>query len=184
MKKIIALCLLMSLFSCEESKEVETITVKNKYSIQLPAFLSKSTTLHEDATLQYENIFKELYVIIIEEPKLEFAELAENIGSEPNLNGYYDILTSGLEETIEDVDFTDIKDTQINGLKAKTFAITGKVDDIEAYYKMAYVEGKTSFYQIVTWTGKSNKDDFSETMTKMLTSFKEIGTNRGKDRSK
>lgn len=183
MKKIIALCLFVSLFSCT-SDNTETITVKNKYSVELPSFLSKAKDLHNMASLQYQNAFKEFYIVIIDEPKEEFASAAKTTDEfTPDFNGYHQILRGSLEASIENGVFTDTKDTQINGLKAKTFTLTGKVDEIPIFYDIAYVEGNDRFYQIVIWTIESSKDKFREPMDKIIASFKEIGSGKSSDRS-
>jgi len=174
---------LVSLLSCTSDK-TETITVKNKYSIELPSFLSEAKGLHDMASLQYQNAFKEFYIVIIDEAKEEFATAAK-VTTEytPDFNGYYQILRGSLEASIKDGVFTDTKDTRINGLKAKTFTLTGKVDEIPVFYDIAYVEGKDRFYQIVIWTIESSKEKFKEPMDKILSSFKEIGSGKSSDRS-
>lgn len=184
MKKLLAFCLLSILLSCE-SKEVETITIKNKYSIELPEFLSKAQDLHNDASLQYQNVFKELYVVVIDEPKQEFAEIASTTEDfSPDLNGYHQILKSSFEEGVHNIDITPTKDIQINGLKAKTFSLTGELTEIPIYYNVAYIEGKDTFYQIITWTLKSSKQKYQEPMEKIIYSFKEIGSGRHHEPSK
>lgn len=184
MKKILALCLFTILLSCD-SKEVQTVTIKNKYTLQLPGFLSKATDLHEDASLQYQNALREFYVVVIDEPKQDFYNIAETTEDFPaDFEGYHQILRSGLEEAIEDIDIAPTKDTQINGLKAKTFSLTGNIETIPVFYEIAYIEGKDRFYQIVTWTLKDNKEKYSEQMRNILSSFKESGTARSNDRSK
>jgi len=184
MKKIIVLCLFAFLLSCDSNK-VETVTVKNKFSLELPSFLSKARDLHNDASLQYQNAFKEFYVVVIDEPKQEFYDVANTTTDfTPDLNGYYQILKNSLEESISDTQFTPTKDIQINGLKAKTFSFTGEIDNLPIFYDIAYIEGKETFYQVVIWTLKGSKEKFNEPMDKIISSFKEIGSGRKSDRSK
>lgn len=179
MKKILALCLFLSLASCEESKNVETITVPNKYTVELPDYLSKAHDLHDDASLQYQNALKEFYVVIIDEPKQDFFNIAKTTEDFPaDFEGYHQILKSGLEESIQKIEISESKDLQINGLKAKTFSLTGEIEAIPVYYDVAYIEGKDRFYQIVTWTLKNNKEKYETQMHAILSSFKEIGSGR------
>lgn len=176
MKKLIVFSFFALLVSCDSNK-VETVTVKNKYSLELPEFLSEARDLHDKASLQYQNAFKEFYVVVIDEPKQEFLEVAEGTTDfTPDFNGYHQILRSSLEETIKESEFTPTKDVRINGLKAKTFSLTGKVEEIPIFYDIAYIEGKDTFYQVVIWTLKSSKEKFKEPMDKILSSFKEIGS--------
>ncbi len=186
MKKIIFLCLLAFIFSCGSSDEVETVTIAHKYSIELPTFLSKGTGLQDDASLQYQNLLREFYVVVVDEPKFGLSEILMNAGYTPDLQGYFNILTADIEGTMENTEIESVKDIQINGLKAKTFSMTGTIpeNNIDVFYKMAYIEGEDSFYQIVTWTMKKNKDKYAPQMDKLIRSFKEIGNSRKADRSK
>jgi len=185
MKKIFALCIFVALTSCSESKEVETITIKNKFTVQLPEYLSETQDLHQGASLQYQNALKEFYVVIIDEPKQEYFDIAATTTDfSADFDGYHDILKTGLEGDIAEIKITPTKDLQINGLKAKTFSLTGDIEGIPVYYEVAYLDGKERFYQIVTWTLETSKDKYKEPMQKIINSFKEIGTDRSSDRSK
>lgn len=183
MKKIITLALFCIFLSCD-SKKSETVTVKDKYTIVLPAFLSKGNDLHEEASLQYQNTFKEFYIIILDEPKQEIIDVAPILEIEPTLEGYYSYLTNSMKETIKNPKFIDVKNTKINGMKAKTFSVSGNVDGLDAYYKIAYVEGKETYYQILTWTLLKNQEKNAPEMDKIISTFKEIGSRKGSDRSK
>jgi hypothetical protein len=66
---ILFLALSLTLSSCFQSKdkansqtnvsEFRTIAVADQYSLDVPASMVKTTKLNEDASLQYQNIFKE-----------------------------------------------------------------------------------------------------------------------------
>ena len=68
MKKIYFLFITLVLLSCSKEEEFKKIEVKN-YALQLPSYLSKTNDLNEDASLQYQNPFRELYIIVIDESK-------------------------------------------------------------------------------------------------------------------
>ena len=89
-----------------------------------------------------------------------------------------------MEETIEEVKFMDVKNTKINGLNAKTFSVTGKVDGIDAFYKIAYIEGKDTYYQVLIWSLLKKQEKYTPEMEKIIASFKEIGSSKSADRSK
>lgn len=183
MKKIIALLCFTALLSCESDK-LETVTIPGKYTVELPGFLSKATGLHDEAALQYQNVFKEFYIIILDEPKQQFNEMMLLSETSPGLESYASILKDGLAEVIKDEKFDDIKDTQVNGMKSKTFSVAGEIEGIDAFYKIAYVEGKENYYQIVTWTLVDKKEKYAPQMDQIIGSFRELGTSRGGDRSK
>lgn len=175
MKKTIILTILsIVLISCSQKQKYKTITVKDKYTIDLPEFLSEGKDLHHEASLQYQNLFKEFYVIIIDERKADFPN-----PEEMDLNAYTSIVKEGMESSIEESVISPIRDTLINGIKAKLFSLSGKLSGTGIYYEFAYLESNKNFYQIMTWTLLKKKHNYKEEMKRMLTSFKEIKT-RGK----
>lgn len=170
MKKLFALVFLSILFiSCNSKTEYQTIIIKNKYSVELPDFLSEVTTLNEGASLQYQNPLREFYVIVLDEPKSEFPD-QESV----NLETYKATLRDGLQSNLTNPKFSRDRDTVINGLKAKLFSLSDTSDNIAIYYQFAYIESKNNFYQILTWTLENRKDQFSKDMNKIIASFKEI----------
>lgn len=170
MKKVFALGILFAfLVSCNSDTTYQTVKIKNKYSLELPDFLSEVSTLNEEASLQYQNPLREFYVIVLDEPKSEFPD-QESI----NLENFKAILRDGLETNLTNPKFSRDRDTVINGLKAKLFSLSDSSDNIPIYYQFAYIESENHFYQILTWTLEKRKDQFSDEMNKIIASFKEI----------
>lgn len=170
MKKIIALGLLFTvLISCNSKTEYQTVTIKNKYSLELPDFLSEVTNLNAGASLQYQNPLREFYVIVLDEPKSKFPN-QESV----NLEAFKTILRNELQTNLNNPKFSSDRDTVINGLKAKLFSLSDNSNNIDIYYQFAYIESKNHFYQILTWTLENRKDQFSLDMNKIIASFKEI----------
>lgn len=184
MKKIFFLLLSFLVLSCQNN-ETQKITIQNLYEIELPKTLSKADNLHEDASLQYQNLFSEFYTIVINEPSNDFDEL---ISSDPmmaenytaDLNGYSAILKDNLMATVEDGKFSEIKKTTINGLPARLMNLSGTVDDIPVYYVFAFLKGRNQYYQIVNWTELKRKEDHAASMEKIIASFKEINRSKKK----
>lgn len=174
MKKILVLLLASFVLSCDSNDEWKKIEIKN-YVIELPTFLSESTQLNDDATLQYQNIFKEVYIIVIDESKKETHESLTNIGLEDaysiDFKGYTKLLSSSLERNIQMKNKTE-KDTLINSLQAKILKFEGKVEGFEVFYEVAYINGLEDYYQVMTWTLLKNKSDYEQLLDKMVHSFK------------
>lgn len=171
MKKLIVLGFLSLLFiSCNSKTEYQTVKVKNKYSLELPGFLSEAKTLNPEASLQYQNPLKEFYVIVLDEPKTQFP----NQGA-INLEEYKNIVLENMKMNLSEPTISPIEDTIINGLKAKLFSISDDTENIGIYYQFAYIESKGNFYQVMTWTLENKKDKFSNDMDKIIASFKEMG---------
>lgn len=177
MKKIHVLGLLIVFFiSCNSTTEYQNVKVKNKYSLDLPDYMGESLDLNSDASLQYQNTFRELYTIVLDEPKSDFPN-----SEEVNLQEFYNIVRGNLEETLKNPTFSATRDTTINGLNAKLFSLSDNTEGVDIYYQFAYLESDKHFYQILVWTLENRKDKFTQDMDRIIASFKEI---EGKNRSK
>ena len=189
MKKIIAYSVfLFTMIQCQKTEETELIRVKNQYSVAIPKSLSKVDFLHSDASLQYQNELIEFYTIVIDEPSVDFdtlvmqeADLRANYS--PDLAGYAKLLKNNIALTLKDGEFSEIENVQINGLNAKLMHASGKIDGIEVYYQLGFIQGKETYYQIVSWTELKRKEDYKKTMSAIISSFKEISKPKKKQNS-
>jgi hypothetical protein len=180
MKKTLSLLsILFVLFACKEDTSTQTITIKKQYSIEIPNFLTAANHLHEDASLQYQNIFKEFYTIIIDESSKEFNEMVANEPNltefySPDLEGYSNLIIDNMKVTIEDGTYSEFTQTKINGVDAKIISISGTVEDINVFYHLTFIKGKKQYYQIVNWTELKRKEDHLQSMENISASFKEL----------
>ncbi len=180
MKKIFALFFIFIVFaSCDKPTTYQTIKIKKQYSVDLPSFLSEAENLNDEASLQYQNLLKEFYVLVIDEPKQAFANAIERQDINADLDGYSDVILKNLRASIQNGVFSEIENIKIGGLNARTFSVTGTVEGIEIYYEFAQIEGKKQFYQILIWTEPKRLDKHQTEMKKIINSFKELN-----DRSK
>lgn len=170
MKHTILLAFLSIAFiSCNSKTDYQTVKVKHNYSLEVPDFMSDAKTLNPDASLQYQNELREFYVLVLDEPKTDFPNQVTI-----NLKEYENIVLANLKINLSKPTISPIKDTLIDGLKAKLFSVSDTTDAIEIYYQFGFVESPTHFYQIMTWTLENRKDQFSDEMDKIIASFKEI----------
>lgn len=168
---------LITLFACDKATETQTIKISGRYQIDLPAHMTKATGLNDAASLEYQNTVKGLYAIVIDEPQaaLEqsiFDNNLEGIYSN-DLNGYAKLITEGMKNNAALDSLPSLKFTKINGLDARTIDVTGKIQNIQAYWKVAFVEGKSHYYQIMVWTLADKRQQFEADMTATINSFKE-----------
>ncbi|MEL1246216.1 hypothetical protein AAEO56_18220 [Flavobacterium sp. DGU11] len=176
-KTAIATLALLLIVSCGKEK-TETIKIDGKYLIELPADLTKTTGLNDIASLQYQNAEKDLYVVIFDEGKHELHRALKESGLNvlyPNdLSGYMKLAIGNYTADLDT--FPPVNDVKIGGLNAKTMAFEGRVQKLsKVYYKMAFIEGKNRYYQIMTWTRADRKEEHEATMQKIIDSFKETG---------
>ncbi len=179
---VIAVLLLFLLISCGDKPE-GTQTVKGPtYSLEVPASMTKTTTLNTEASLQYMNGSKELYVIVIDETK---AEMQAAIDIDPayavysnDLQGYYSLLTENIKNALSIDSLPEPKDTKINGLNAKIVEVDGYMENQHIYWKFAFIEGKKQYYQIMAWTLADRKEKHEAAMQDMIASFRETSKSK------
>lgn len=166
------------LSACDTKTTYETVKTEQKYSLDLPSYLEKGTGLHDDASLQYQNLLKEFYIVVIEDDKATLYKSIEENGIEEmypkNFTGYTDLLVAGFKEN-PDVNLDgNFKDWKIGTLPAKNFDMAGTLEGIDIYYHYTLVEGKDAYYQVMQWTLADRKDTYKEEMDKIAKSFKEL----------
>ena len=179
MKKCsIFLLTILFLNSCLTGNDEQTVTVENRYSISVPSFLKEVDNLNEEASLQYQNAFREFYVIVIDEPKTEMLKaLVDNNLTDTysnDLKGYSDLLLNSLEKSITVSHKSKIINTTVNHLPARMGTISGKVDGIDIFYSFAYLQGKDRYYQIMAWTLSNKESQYREMMNRIRYSLKEL----------
>lgn len=127
--------------------------------------------IQKDASLQYQNLEKDIYAIVIDEKKVTMQNYDLNF----NLDTYYNNISSqGFSESIKDGKISIPGRQEINGNKALISDITGQLEEKEVFYKLAVIESPYEFYQILTWTRASHREEMEKDMIKMIESFKEL----------
>lgn len=174
----ILLLTILFITSCQTGEIEKTVKIENKYSISIPSFLSKVSNLNEDASLQYQHAWKEFYVIVIDESKDEMQRaLVDNnlAGSYTNdVDGYSKLLIDGFQQAVSVNTKSNIVDTTINNMPAKLLTISGQVEGIDAFYYLAFVEGKERYYQIMAWTLADKEYQYRDKMRKLIYTLKEL----------
>jgi hypothetical protein len=179
MKKItIPLLIILSLYSCQSGDEQQTVTIEKKYSVSIPAFLTKASGLNDDASLQFQHAWKEFYVIVIDESKSEIQKaLDDNNLNETYTNdikGYSELLMNGFEQVISVSHKSEIIDTTINNMPARLLTVSGRTEGIDAYYSLAFIQGKERYYQIMAWTLSNKEYEYKDKMNQIMYSLKEL----------
>jgi hypothetical protein len=167
--------------AAKPSVEYDVVEIEGLYSMKIPKFMTVTTQLQEDASLQYNNPFKEKYITVLDEKEEEIMDFMTDYGvyddSKSKLENYVDTRLSYLKESgVSIINQTDLKSEMINGRKAYSTVIDGTVPGIpeDITYFFTYVEGKEHYYMISAWTLMSRKDDYTEEVKEMSGSFKEL----------
>ncbi len=162
--------LLYTMGSCKDPKARKKVTIKSQYSIKIPSYLTKATKLHKKAPAQYQSLWNELYVTVLDEKKIDLLGSIDS-NQVANLDGYTNLMVSTIEETMQDPTQTEILKTTINGLDSRIIQISGKVDGIDILYYNSFIESDKHFIQIVTWTPLIKTDTNLEDMKDIVRSL-------------
>src|ERR1700741_3058980 len=124
LRRILALSILcFFVASCTHETVFKEVKVNNRYSIEVPDYLSPCTDLHKDASLQYQNTEKEVYAMVIDERK----KTMQHYDLDYDIDLYYNSIASQpFEETIKDGKVSPPGRETINGNKAIVAEISGK----------------------------------------------------------
>lgn len=179
MKKItFVLITLLCLNSCQIGEADQSVEVDKKYSLTIPSFLKEVDNLNEEASLQYQNLLRSFYVITIDETKNEMqkALVQGNLLDiyANDINGYSDLILSAFEHSVEISEKSEIIDTLVNNMPARLLTIEGRVENIDVFYSLGFIEGKTRYYQVLAWTVASKGNQYKDEMNRIMYSLKEL----------
>jgi len=171
-RKIIFMFLLcFAVASCNREAVFSEVKINNRYSVLIPDYLQPCADLHKEASLQYQNTEKDVYVLVIDEKKKTMVNYDLNY----NVDLYFNnIAKQGFIETIKNGKISIPGRETINDNKALIAEITGKVDQTDVFYKLAVIETPYTFYQVLVWTRAENKEKYEKDMMKIIESFKEM----------
>jgi hypothetical protein len=172
LRRFLALLIIpVVLYGCTHETVFKEVKVNNRYSISIPDYLQPCADLHKDASLQYQNVDKDIYAIVIDEKKATMQDYSLDYDIDLYFNS---IASQPFLETIKDGKVSPPGRQNIDGHKALIAEITGKIDQNDVYYRLCVIESDYEFYQILIWTRAQNKDKYLPDMTRMIESFKEL----------
>lgn len=154
-----------------------------KYSMMMPDYLTSTKELHDEASLQYMNEFKEVYVIVIDEEKDSIDIMLDELKELEVFEG-----DRSLVEQMMDLQMLNMRmSSKISAEEKEEKLKVGKFDalrkeliasvpgiDAEVGYFLTMVEGDKNVYTIMQWTLGSRKDQYRPEFEKMVASFKEL----------
>ncbi|MBQ6722949.1 MAG: hypothetical protein IJQ84_00330 [Paludibacteraceae bacterium] len=159
------------------------VVVDNRFSIDIPSFLSERHDLSEDASVQYGSRTLDIAYQVIDEPKDEFIQALKEIeehvpfDSDKTLLDKMAIISLGnYYEDLDKVEIGDYTETTINGLKAVTlYAFQQRTFFKDALYgSFAFIEGKKTMYQIIILSGGTSISKLAEKLEESIQSFREL----------
>ncbi|UBZ14191.1 hypothetical protein LDL77_00405 [Flagellimonas marinaquae] len=163
-----------------KDENFNTVGVNNEYQIEIPRFMNGTTGLNEEASLQYQSLRHEAYLLIIDEPKLGFEQVYRDLEQYDNelsvLQNYRDARIQILSRTTKIINKFNSKPFKINGLDAEFLELEAKVNGVEdeIFYFLTFVDGGEKVYMIMAWTLKNRKEEHKKTFKTIAESFELI----------
>ncbi|MBL1280694.1 MAG: hypothetical protein COA33_010495 [Fluviicola sp.] len=167
----------------EEIDDVSNTVTKEVgglYSIDIPADLTITTSLNDDASLQYNNTYAEKYVIVIDEDKQNFIDVLKSLGAYDKdkslADELADIQISSFGENMTISSQSKVIETEINGMDVRLFAFDGYAPSIDQgiSYWTGYFVGEENLYTVMIWTLESSKSVYEDEANAMLQSLTEL----------
>ncbi len=170
--------LLLVSFACSTPGTKEVI-VENRYKLYVPKSMQLTNELNDDASLQYMDTRKGLYVMVIEDTFEDLTQAYEEVGLQDEfsltLDAFMELVgDSESDAFITTTDSSRMEATVINELNAMALTNVRNLQGIDIYYKIAVIAGKQSFYQVVAWTSASREGRNKEAIESIVASFSEI----------
>lgn len=160
--------------------DLETVSINNDYSMGIPTYMTKAKSLNDEASLQFQNMFKETYVVVIDENKQEYVDAYKELSGYDTtrsvLLNYADTQMQLTTANLDVVNKTRIAPLKINGLSAATTEIDANIEGVRPVisYFLTFIEGKEKIYMIMAWTLQDKKETHRATFERMARSFKTI----------
>ncbi len=161
-------------------KDFKTVKIKGKYQMSIPNYMKQTNQLNDEASLQYNNLFKETYVIVIDESKEQFVSAIKEAGinesSHSTIESYRDIQMQLLRENINISNEKISEKKTLNGMNSEQVAFVGKISgvDDEISYILTFIEGENDLYMIMGWTLNKYSKKYTNTFLQIADSFKEL----------
>ena len=142
--------------------------------------MTGTTGLNEEASLQFQSLRKEAYLIVMDELKsgfeTVFRDLEQYDDSLSVIQNYRDARLQILSRTTQIIDKSPSTSLQIQGLDAESVGLDAKVNgmDNEISYFLTFIDGGKKVYMVMGWTLKERKKEHKKTFKTVAESFRLI----------
>ncbi len=187
-KQLLLLALITLVTACNLSSmqakpvKYKSVVKDGTYKIMLPDFMDTTTTMQEGKSLQYQNQFKELYVLMVHENKQHLKEIMvynqamRDIfpDSISMMESYFAYMNRNLAKEA----YYNVFDSSLITVKkanAKIASVTlTTTDKIKIFYRIAAIEANKEIYQLYIWTTTAHKEKYQPIMDSIIRSVKEF----------
>lgn len=157
------------------------VTANGRYALNIPKYLKKDSTLNTEASLQYSNDDKEVYLIVIDELKEEFrktfTEMGEYDANKSVIENYsraqMEAFRAGAKELVYE---SKLRVLQTLSGTAIVYDVTSTQEGIADTmgFTVAFTEGKENMYMIMMWTYAKHHNLYKSDIDNAIMSFEEL----------
>lgn len=162
MKYVVVWALVLVVASCKYAEGLQEKEVKGRFTISVTDYVREADDLHPNGVFQYSSPYRTVYLLVLDTAKAGLT-----------LADYGQIASSRLAVALADSAITTIDSiASINGAPALEYEVEGNITNERVWYKLAVIEGKEHYYQVLGWTIYQRKDKYGQDITDMVQSFK------------
>jgi uncharacterized RDD family membrane protein YckC len=150
-------------FSKNRKGEKIVRSTDGQIQVTVPADWVGHPELHDEASIEVGNGWKELYLIVLRENKSDFVGM--------NLDKYSQITKEILEESLEFPETSEPSEFRINDNDAVQYEIRGISEGLEVVFLHTSVEDGRNYYQVLAWTLNSYFRNRKTLLQEVIQSF-------------
>jgi hypothetical protein len=156
-------------------EELKAININEEYTISVPEYMTEMKSLNEEASLGYANLFKETYIIVLDEDKDEFISAFKDVeiynDSLTPLQNYSDFQLESFKENIVATNLKSLV-SKIKKLPSEMHEFNGDAEGNDIAYLVSFIESDKKMYMIMSWTLKDRYNKYKETFKLTHSTFK------------
>ncbi|WP_026999632.1 hypothetical protein [Eisenibacter elegans] len=144
------------------------IFADGRYQMMIPEYFGQQRSLNEHALLQYGSEKRRFYLVVIRDSRYDLS---------PDYNAlpvYYNFVNGRLAMAMTNIKTLRPSTLEIGGYAALKGEIRGTSTEGDFFYKIAVVQTKEHFYQLITWAPEENRATYTQEMDLMINSFEII----------
>lgn len=187
MRNWFLILLIFSITACKNDSSKNAVDIsdfvthdsRHGYSLETPKYFKETVGLNPDALLQLRSVERDVYLIVIEEPKEEVIRNFKMVGIyndelSPAAN-YLNVQSNSLTKDSRVIEKGNPTTLEINGMPAMNMELLAQPQGtpVPIYYLLTFVEGEETLYMIMQWTIESQREEFEATFEVIADSFKE-----------
>jgi hypothetical protein len=136
--------------------------------VSVPGSWNEEKELNAKANMQAANRLKELYIIVISEPKEDFEEMT--------LENHSELTRAGFMKSLKGAQITGPVSLTVNKNPAVQYEISGSSNNVKIVALHTTIESEKYYHQILAWTIKSRIEKNKPILQKVVQSFKEVSS--------